>query len=129
MAEKELNSRLRSGRDKLLHSMELGMVHYLQGDYDRCIDEWLVAERMMEKFDRRPVVSVREIGENIGTLAVNDYLITYQGMTYERVLLHIYLALVYIMKKTRRGQGLSLKRRSRSRRKGLKDGKRKDPSN
>ncbi|MGA1865716.1 MAG: COG3014 family protein [bacterium] len=110
LAEKELNSRLRSDRDKLLYSMESGMVQYLQGDYDKCIDEWLVAEKMMEKFDRRPVVSVREIGENIGTLAVNDYLMTYQGMTYERVLLHIYLALAYIMKKDPEGARIELKK-------------------
>jgi hypothetical protein len=110
LAEKELNSRLRSARDKLLYSMELGMVHYLQGDYDKCIDEWLMAERMMEKFDRRPVVSVREIGENIGTLAINDYLMTYQGMTYERVLLHIYLALAYIMKTDPEGARIELKK-------------------
>jgi hypothetical protein len=90
--------------------MESGMVNYMQGDYDSCIDKWLVAERMMEKFDRRPVVSVREIGENIGTLAINDYLMTYQGMTYERVLLHIYLALAYIMKNDPEGARIELKK-------------------
>ncbi|MGA1790552.1 MAG: COG3014 family protein [bacterium] len=110
LAEKELNARLKSAQDRLLFSLEMGMVHYLEQDFQRCIEEWLTAEEMMEKFERRPVVSIREVSEQIGTLAVNDYLITYQGMTYERVLLHLYLALAYMMRSDPEGARIELKK-------------------
>ncbi|MGA1845284.1 MAG: COG3014 family protein [bacterium] len=110
LAVKELDARVRSGQDQLLHSMETGMVYYLEGDYGKCIPEWLDAEKMMERFDYRPVVSIREVSEQIGTLAVNDYLITYQGMTYERVLVHLYLALAYLMKNDQEGARIELKK-------------------
>ena len=119
LAEKELNNRLKAAQDRLLYSLEMGMVHYLKQDFDQSIQEWLVAEEIVKKFDFRPVVSIREVSEQIGTLAVNDYLMTYQGMTYERVLLHLYLTLAFMMKSDSEGARIELKNAEQVQKKGF----------
>lgn len=97
IAIRELDTILKSSKDRLLRHMEMGMVYYMDGNFRQSIREWLRAEEMIEEFDRRPVISLREVGEGASSLALNDYFITYQGMSYERVLLHIYLSLAYLM--------------------------------
>jgi len=57
LAEKELNKRLKSSQDRFLYSLEMGMVQYLKQDFDQSIQEWLIGEEMLKKFDYRPVVS------------------------------------------------------------------------
>jgi len=119
LAAEELEVTLRSPKDRLLRYLELGMLNYLNGDFGGSIDKWLKAERLIEEFDRRPVISFREVGEQLGSIALNDYLITYQGMTYERVLLHIYLALAYLMTSNQEGARVELKKAEQTQKEGL----------
>jgi len=86
-----------SPRDRLCFLLELGTVCHTMGDYARSNRYFLQAAEAMEEFDRRAVVSLRDSAAFAASLLVNDKARPYRGSPFERVLLHTYLALNFLL--------------------------------
>ena len=78
-------------RDRLIFFMESGTVLHHAGDYPRSIHEFLKASRLMEQQD---VISV---SRQTASLLINDWLTEYKGEYSERLWVHTYLMMNFLL--------------------------------
>lgn len=78
------------GKDRLLFLMEAGLMLFTAGKYKDSADVLLEASRIVEKI---PISVTKEIG----AMYSNDKVTNYRGCDYERVLVHMYLGIDYLM--------------------------------
>ncbi|QSX33067.1 hypothetical protein JYB87_15230 [Shewanella avicenniae] len=83
--------------DQLLYAEEAGRVAQIQGDFDGSINYFKQAIARYEKLDERALVSLSNVGANSSSYFVNDKVIPYEGNSSERIMLHQYQALNYLM--------------------------------
>ncbi|MBA4387414.1 MAG: hypothetical protein C0404_05495 [Verrucomicrobia bacterium] len=76
--------------DRLMLLMERGMIKHEKGDHRGSVDDWQSAIATARQLD---YYSVSKGG---ASYVVNDTVMAYRGMPYERVLLHSYSALGYM---------------------------------
>jgi len=86
-------------RDKLVFLMELGTYLHTKGDYEASNEKFLEAVGIMRAYDDRARIAVRDGASFAGAVIVNDAMRPYRGSDYERVLLHTYLAMNYLLMK------------------------------
>ncbi len=86
-------------RDRLCFLLELGTVYHAMGDYESSNAHFLRAVEVMEEFDERAVISVRDSAAFAASLLVNDKARPYRGSPFERVLLHTYLAMNFLLQR------------------------------
>ena len=86
-----------AARDKICHLCELGTVHHAAGNYEASNTAFLEAVELAEEFDERATVSMRDAGAFASALLLNDKTIPYRGSPFERVLMHTYLAINFLM--------------------------------
>ncbi len=94
----------------ILDNMEKGRVALLATDYEssqRALDASMRAVRVQQD---QATVSVSETATNIGALAVNDNLTTYQPADYELGFLHLYSALNYLYRNDLEGALVEIRR-------------------
>jgi len=80
-----------SRRDKLLIHMEKGLILHSLGEYEESAQEFLKAEKLMEELD---VISVSEQAK---TLVVNEWAAAYKGEYSERLWVHTYQMMNYLL--------------------------------
>lgn len=85
LAEKE-------GDDQLLYLLNLGMAYHLAGKWDESIQTLLKADAIAE------IKDYISLSREAGSILLNDGLLQYKGDDYEKVLIHIYLSLNFLMK-------------------------------
>ena len=77
-------------RDKLLYLMEAGIVFHAKGEYKKSINLLKEAESIAETLET-------SISKEALSLIVNDTKNNFQGESFERVLIKLYIALGYMM--------------------------------
>lgn len=83
-------------QDRLLWSLDEGLVRYWAGDHEGSLEAFSRASDTVDAYEDRAVVSVRNVGAKVGSLLVNDMVKAYQGQQSDKMLLHTYKALGYL---------------------------------
>ena len=83
---------------RLCYLLELGTVYHTMGDYGSAEKAFLQAAEIVKEFDERALVGLRDSAAFAASLLVNDKARPYRGEPFERVLLHTYLAVNYLLK-------------------------------
>ncbi|WP_372871430.1 COG3014 family protein [Shewanella sp.] len=101
----EINS-----RDGLLYAQEAGRVAQIGGDFNASQTYYQAAIAAYARFDDKALVSVSELGASAGSLVLNDNLIPYRGPGFERIMVHQYQALNYLMQNDFEGALVEVRR-------------------
>ncbi|MFC1497454.1 hypothetical protein ACFLS1_03135 [Verrucomicrobiota bacterium] len=75
---------------KVLLLMERGTIHQARNKHDESIEDWLTAARLAEQLDYYSVT------RGVASFAVNDQVMAFRGVPYERTLLHAFTAKSYL---------------------------------
>ncbi|MBR9729375.1 COG3014 family protein [Shewanella intestini] len=86
-----------SGNDGLLYAQEAGRIAQIEGDFANSKAYYQQAIAAYKDFDDRAIVSVSDIGATSSSFLLNDNAIPYRGPGYERIMLHQYQALNYLL--------------------------------
>lgn len=78
------------GKDRLLFLMEAGLMLFTAEEYRKSADVLMSASRLLDKI---PISATKEVG----AMYSNDRLTNYRGQDFERVLVHMYLGLDFLM--------------------------------
>ncbi|MDO9081613.1 MAG: hypothetical protein Q7U44_12500 [Desulfuromonadales bacterium] len=89
--------RERRGSDKILYNLEHGRAAQLLGQTEISRNNFAVAIAAIRSNEERALVSASQIGASLASFATNDNALPYLGEGYERVLLHHYQALNYLL--------------------------------
>jgi len=79
-------SAARDGADRLLALYELGSIYHLAGDPGKSIGFFNSADAVARAYEGRAVISAGATGRSAGAVLVNDSLLTYEGMGYDKVM-------------------------------------------
>ncbi len=96
MAQAELDGR-QDDADKILYLMERGRVAQLAGDTEASIEDFKRVIEAFEENDEKAKVSVSDTAAQGASLLTNDNAIPYVGEGYERVFVHQFQAMNYLM--------------------------------
>jgi uncharacterized protein len=97
-------------RDRILYLMESGTFRHTQGDLSSSNSDFLLAAAIMKEFDERAVISLRDAAAFAGALGVNDNMRPYRGPAHERILIHTYLAMNFLLMHDPEGLGIEIRR-------------------
>ena len=99
----------RRGNDKILYNLEHGRVAQLFGQTDVSRDDFAVAIAAIRSNEQRALISAGQIGANLASFATNENALPYAGEGYERILLHHYQALNYLLEEDLSGAGVEFR--------------------
>ncbi len=103
------------GRDQILALLERAILKQSLGDFEGSNRDFEAAYAVMEDYESRPAVSLRDLGSEAGAALVNETTLPYKGTGYEKFLVHIYKALNYLMLGDYEGAGVEIRRLDRRR--------------
>jgi len=83
--------------DGLCYQLEYGTTLHTAGEYVKSNTQFQRADATIEEFDRRAVVSARDVAADAGTLLLNDKAAPYRGEPFERVYVHAFGAMNYLL--------------------------------
>jgi len=86
-------------QNRLLFLLELGTFYHTQREYAKSNAALLEAVQILKEYDARARVSLRDSAAFAAALLVNDKMRPYRGSPFERVLLHTYLAMNFLMQR------------------------------
>ena len=81
---------------ELLGPLEAGMVALAAGQWDAARGHFDKAALVVRELEDRALISATDVAENLASLAINESVQAYQGEGYERVMIHVSLALTYL---------------------------------
>ena len=84
-------------QDQILYAQELGRTAQLEGDFKTSLNYYKQAIAAYDAGDLKAIISASEVSQTTGSLLVNDKVIAYRGAGFERILLHQYQAMNYLM--------------------------------
>lgn len=90
------NSSVVNTGDEIMWRLESGSMNFHLGNFKKCIDQLSIAERLIQKYDDRAKVSVRDAGAEVGTALTNLNTLPYRGFCRDRIALSIYKSLAYL---------------------------------
>lgn len=96
------SSKVNSG-DEIMWRVEAGALNYLMGKDDRSISHFERAEALIEDYDGRAVVNLREAGSETSVLLTNPNALPYRGWCRDRILIPVYKAFAYLGKGDEKG--------------------------
>ena len=99
----------RRGNDKILYNLEHGRVAQLFGRTELSRDDFAVAIATIRSNEQRALISAGQIGASLASFATNENALPYAGEGYERVLLHHYQALNYLLEADLSGAGVEFR--------------------
>lgn len=105
-ASQELESFVRSRTDtgdEVMWRLEAGSLNCIMGQDDRSIRNFERAETLIEDFDERAVVNLREAGAESSVLLTNPNALPYRGWCRDRIMIPVYKAFAYLGKNDERG--------------------------
>lgn len=108
----DLSTRFKSerrGSDKILYNLERGRAAQLLGQTTLSRNDFAVAIAAIRSNELRALVSASQIGASLASFATNDNALPYVGEGYERVLLHHYQALNYLLEADLTGAGVEFR--------------------
>lgn len=98
------------GPDKLLHYLENGRIAMLQQQTDLSIQYFNQAIKAYELQDEGAIIQFSKSGRQGQALLTNDNAIPYESNAYERIFVHSYQALNYLMKNNLEAAGVEIRR-------------------
>ncbi|MFH1038702.1 MAG: hypothetical protein V1789_08570 [PVC group bacterium] len=98
------------GRDRLLCLLERATIKQSMGDFEGSNRDFETAYEVITDYENRPSVSIRDAGSETAAVLVNDTALPYKGAGYEKMLVHIYKALNYLMLGDLEGAGVEIRR-------------------
>ena len=101
--------RERRGNDKILYNLEHGRVAQLFGQTELSREDFAVAIAAIRSNEERALVSAGQIGATLAAFTTNDNALPYAGEGYERILLHHYQALNYLLEADLSGAGVEFR--------------------
>ncbi|NRD72577.1 hypothetical protein HQQ94_04825 [Shewanella sp. VB17] len=99
-----------SGADGLLYAQEAGRVAQIAGDFEASKIYYQHAVSAYLKFDDKATLSASDVGATTSSLFLNDNVIPYRGPGYERIMLHQYQALNYLLSGDQEGALVEVRR-------------------
>jgi hypothetical protein len=81
----------RADNDQLLYLMDLGLVQHTAKKYPEAIRSFQKAQQLAERKD------FTSVSQEVGSVITNDDVKFYRGEDFEKVLIHVYLALDYTL--------------------------------
>ena len=82
--------------DELVWLLENGSIQFFLGDYGAALDSFRRCEELIEEYDERALVSLRDTTTEVLVIIANDNVLPYRGWCRDRVALGIYKALAYL---------------------------------
>ena len=82
--------------DELMWQLEAGSFYFHIGNYQQSIGHFTRAEKLIEDYDFRAVVSARDAAAESGALLTNLNALPYRGLCRDRVAIAFYKALAYL---------------------------------
>ena len=83
--------------DSLAYLLEQGLCYHTQGDYAASNEVFFRALAEIDEAEAKAVISASDTAAGLGTLMVNEKVSPYRGEIFEKVLLHAYLAMNFLM--------------------------------
>jgi len=90
------NSSVVNTGDELMWQLEAGGFFLHMGDYHKSIRHFSRAERLINDYDERAKISVRDVSGEFGSAFVNLNVLPYRGWCRDRMMLEIYKSLAYL---------------------------------
>jgi uncharacterized protein len=103
------------GKDQILALLERAILKQSLGDFEGSNRDFEAAYAVMEDYENRPSVSLRDLSSEASAALVNDTALPYKGTGYEKFLLHIYKALNFLFLGDYEGAGVEIRRLDRRR--------------
>ncbi len=108
------------GRDAVLYNMERGRIAQIQGDIDGSMAAFREAMARIREQDEAAVLRASGAAQQVGATMLNDNALPYRGKGYERVMLHHYQAINYLLKGDLEGCGVEIRRANHEQNEALK---------
>ena len=86
------------GRSEVLVRLERGILFQQLGRYDDSSGEFHLAVSKMRQYEDRALISASKTAAQAGSLLLNEQVKPYEGEDFEKILVHAYNALNYLMK-------------------------------
>jgi len=116
---KQFSAQIKSA-DKILYLMERGRIAQIQGDYVVSRDSFEAAIRAIKEDDDKAIISASGSAAQVTAVLVNDNAIPYSGDGYERVMLHHFQAMNYLVLNDIEGAGVEVRRANAEQEKALR---------
>lgn len=85
------------GSNKVLTHMERGTILQGMGQFEASAKEFESAAREIATFEARAVISASKSTTQIGSLLINEQIQPYEGKDFEKILIHAFDAINYLM--------------------------------
>ena len=82
--------------DEIMWRLEAGSINFHLGKFKQSIDEFKIAEKLIAEYDRRAVISVRDVGSEAGAALSNMNVLPYRGFCRDRIALSIFKSIAYL---------------------------------
>lgn len=82
--------------DELMWRLEAGSMNFHVGEFQKSIDQFSTAERLIEEYDERATVSVRDMSAETAGSLTNLNALPYRGFCRDRIALSIFKSLAYL---------------------------------
>ena len=96
------SSKVNTG-DEIMWRVEAGALDYLMGKDEESIRHFARAEELIEDFDERAIVNLREAGAETSVLLTNPNALPYRGWCRDRIMIPVYKAFAYLGKGDEKG--------------------------
>ncbi|GAB1410234.1 hypothetical protein MASR1M90_13880 [Desulfovibrionales bacterium] len=83
-------------QDEMWYHLDLARLYQVQGDYEKSKQHYEKAEQILDEYEERAKISMRNVGSGAGSLLFSKGAETYYGKGYERSLMHTLNACNYI---------------------------------
>lgn len=86
-----------SSQNEMWYWLNLARMYQVQKDYKKSIEAFNKAEAILDEYENRASISLRNIGSSIGSTLFSKGAETYYAKGYERTLMHTLNSLNYVM--------------------------------
>jgi hypothetical protein len=90
------NSSVVNTGDEIVWRLEAGSLNFNLGNYQEAIDQLTEVECLIEEYDERALISLRDMGSEAATAVTNLNALPYRGLCRDRIALSIYKSLAYL---------------------------------
>ncbi len=85
------------GKNEILIRLERGVILQAMGSYEMSAAEFERAAREIRAYEDRAVISATRTAEQMGSLVINEQVLSYEGEDFEKILVHALNAVNYLM--------------------------------
>jgi len=87
----------RSGTDRICFLLERGLALHSAGRYAESSRDFLAAADLIRHYEEKALISASDAAASLAGLIINDCTQPYRGQGFEKILLHTYLALNFLL--------------------------------